>query len=120
MDFRDDWRDSTKRGLHDEARGGVRGEARDGVRIHAVVSGMVQGVGYRYFTVTTALKLGLTGWVRNLMNGDVELEAQGARGDVAMLISRLKLGPKWSEVSRVAVDEIEPVPAETNFRVRGY
>lgn len=108
MDFRDDRRDSAKRV--------VRGE----VRIHAVVSGMVQGVGYRYFTVTTALKLGLTGWVRNLMNGDVELEAQGSRGDVAVLISRMKLGPKWSEVSYVVVDEIDPMPAETNFRVRGY
>ncbi|MBW3094272.1 acylphosphatase [Bifidobacterium sp. 64T4] len=98
----------------------MRDEACDELRIHAVVSGMVQGVGYRYFTVTTALKLGLTGWVRNLMNGDVELEAQGARRDVAVLISRLKLGPKWSEVSHVAVDEIDPLPNETNFRVRGY
>lgn len=112
MDFRDDRRDPAERV--------VRGEVRGEVRIHAVVSGMVQGVGYRYFTVTTALKLGLTGWVRNLMNGDVELEAQGSRGDVAVLISQLRLGPKWSEVSHVAVDEIDPVPAETNFRVRGY
>ena len=55
------------------------------VRVHVTVSGMVQGVGYRYFTVTEARKLGLAGWVRNLMNGDVELEAQGARSDVAML-----------------------------------
>ena len=46
------------------------------VRVHVTVSGMVQGVGYRYFTVTGARKLGLAGWVRNLMNGDVELEAQ--------------------------------------------
>ena len=46
------------------------------VRVHVTVSGMVQGVGYRYFTVTEARKFGLAGWVRNLMNGDVELEAQ--------------------------------------------
>ena len=49
------------------------------VRVHVTVSGMVQGVGYRYFTVTEARKLGLAGWVRNLMNGDVELEARGAK-----------------------------------------
>lgn len=100
---------------------GRSGSGRSGaIRVHIVVSGMVQGVGYRYFTVTVALKLGLTGWVRNLMNGDVELEAQGARGDVAMLISRLKLGPKWSGVERVAVDEIPLRSGEANFRVRGY
>lgn len=90
------------------------------IRVHITVGGMVQGVGYRYFTVTAALKFGLTGWVRNLMNGDVELEAQGARSDVAMLISRLKLGPKWSDVERVAVDEMPLQDGEAGFRVRGY
>lgn len=90
------------------------------VRVHVTVSGMVQGVGYRYFTVTEARKLGLAGWVRNLMNGDVELEAQGARSDVAMLISRLKLGPAWSDVRRVAVDEMPLRGDDNGFRVRGY
>ena len=89
-------------------------------RWHIYFSGDVQGVGFRFTAQHFAQKLGLTGWVRNLMNGDVELEAQGSRGDVAVLISQLRLGPKWSEVSHVAVDEIDPVPAETNFRVRGY
>lgn len=90
------------------------------VRIHATVGGMVQGVGYRYFTVTTARKLGLTGWVRNLMNGDVELEAQGDRSSIAMLISQLKLGPKWSDVERIGVDEVPLRHGEHDFRVRGY
>ena len=90
------------------------------IRVHVTVGGMVQGVGYRYFTVTAARKLGLTGWVRNLMNGDVELEAQGERSGVAMLISQLKLGPKWSDVRRVAVDEIAPQDGENGFRVHGY
>lgn len=90
------------------------------VRVHVTVSGMVQGVGYRYFTVTEARKLGLAGWVRNLMNGDVELEAQGARSDVAMLISRLKLGPVWSDVRRVAVDEAPLHGDDNGFRVCGY
>lgn len=90
------------------------------VRVHVTVSGMVQGVGYRYFTVTEARKLGLAGWVRNLMNGDVELEAQGARSDVAMLISQLKLGPAWSDVQRVTVDETPLRGDDNGFRVRGY
>lgn len=54
------------------------------------------------------------------MNGDVELEAQGARSDVAMLISRLKLGPAWSDVQRVAVDETPLHGDDNGFRVRGY
>ena len=90
------------------------------VRVHVTVSGMVQGVGYRYFTVTEARKLGLAGWVRNLMNGDVELEAQGSRSDVAMLISRLKLGSAWSDVQRVMVDETPLRGDDNGFRVRGY
>lgn len=90
------------------------------VRVHVTVSGMVQGVGYRYFTVTEARKLGLAGWVRNLMNGDVELEAQGSRSDVAMLILRLKLGPAWSDVQRVTVDETPLRGDDNGFRVRGY
>lgn len=90
------------------------------VRVHVTVSGMVQGVGYRYFTVTEARKLGLAGWVRNLMNGDVELEAQGARSDVAMLISQLKLDPAWSDVQRVTVDETPLRGDDNGFRVRGY
>lgn len=90
------------------------------IRAHIVISGMVQGVGYRYFTVRNAMKLGLTGWVRNLMNGDVELEAQGDRGDMAMLISQLKLGPQWSRVERVKVSEVPVLEGETDFRVRGY
>ena len=90
------------------------------IRAHIVVSGMVQGVGYRYFTVRNAMKLGLTGWVRNLRNGDVELEAQGERGDMAMLISQLKLGPQWSRVEQGKVSEVPVVGNEAEFRVRGY
>ena len=45
------------------------------VRKHIVVTGLVQGVGFRYFTVTQARRLGVQGWVRNCRDGSVELEA---------------------------------------------
>ena len=48
------------------------------VRKHIVVNGLVQGVGFRYFTVTQARRLGVRGWVRNCRDGSVELEAQGS------------------------------------------
>ncbi len=44
---------------------------------HIIVRGLVQGVGFRYFAYRHAVNLGLTGWVRNLYNDDVELEVEG-------------------------------------------
>ena len=46
-------------------------------RRHFLVKGHVQGIGYRWFVQRTASRLGMTGWVRNLPNGDVETQAQG-------------------------------------------
>ena len=53
------------------------------VRKHIVVNGLVQGVGFRYFTVTQARRLGVRGWVRNCRDGSVELEAQGSSDAVS-------------------------------------
>lgn len=101
----------------DEAGPDASGDSGDAeVRVHATVSGLVQGVGYRYFAVTAARRLGLTGWVRNRRDGDVELEAQGPRDDVDALIARLRVGPRWSRVDHVAVRTI-PLQGETAFRV---
>ena len=72
------------------------------VRKHIVVTGLVQGVGFRYFTVTQARRLGVQGWVRNCRDGSVELEAQGSSDAVLSLgLSNLAIGPRWSEVSHV-------------------
>ncbi|PLS29231.1 acylphosphatase [Bifidobacterium parmae] len=77
------------------------------IRVHAVVTGMVQGVGFRYFVVMRVRAIGgLSGWVRNRYDGSVEVEAQGPRGSVAQLISALKTGPRWSQVEHVEVREI--------------
>ncbi|KFI95680.1 acylphosphatase [Bifidobacterium stellenboschense] len=77
------------------------------IRVHAVVTGMVQGVGFRYFVVMKTRSIGgLSGWVRNRYDGSVEVEAQGPRGSVAQLISALKVGPRWSQVEHVQVREI--------------
>ncbi|NEG54941.1 acylphosphatase [Bifidobacterium platyrrhinorum] len=92
-------------------------DARALLRVHVRVSGLVQGVGYRYFAYQEARHAGVTGWVRNLWDGDVEAEAQGTRGDVAAFVSRLKVGPRWGHVDAVAVDEIDVDPGEGEFRV---
>ena len=59
------------------------------VRKHIVVNGLVQGVGFRYFTVTQARRLGVRGWVRNCRDGSVELEAQGSSDAVQALVERV-------------------------------
>ncbi len=77
------------------------------IRVHARATGLVQGVGYRYFVFNTAQKLNLSGWVRNCVDGSVEVEAQGRRADIAQFLTQLKLGPRWAQVSGVNAQSIE-------------
>jgi acylphosphatase len=67
----------------------------------------VQGVGFRYFVEHAANALGLTGWVRNRDDGDVEVYAAGNSAQLAELAGMLWKGPRWAEVR--AVDESEAV-----------
>ncbi|MCK6576482.1 MAG: acylphosphatase [Anaerolineae bacterium] len=62
-------------------------------QVHAIVSGRVQGVNFRRFTTLTARQLGITGWVRNLDDGDVEVLAEGTRAQLSQLIAFLHKGP---------------------------
>jgi acylphosphatase len=70
---------------------------------HIVVSGRVQGVGFRYFTMRIARKRQLTGWVRNLPGGDVEIEVEGPRGLIESLLKDLKVGNTWAQVTDIDV-----------------
>ena len=56
------------------------------VRKHIIFYGRVQGVGFRYYSVYKARALGLTGWVRNLYDGTVEMEVQGKESEIDQLI----------------------------------
>ncbi len=70
---------------------------------HYLVSGRVQGVGYRYFTAREARGLGLEGWVRNLPDGRVEVVARGEIGALEALLGRLWQGPPLSRVAGVEI-----------------
>jgi acylphosphatase len=70
-----------------------------------LVSGRVQGVGFRYFVEKNATRLGITGWVRNLDDGRVEAHAQGTAEQLAALEGLLRQGPHWSEVRGVEASE---------------
>ncbi len=70
-----------------------------------VVRGRVQGVGFRYFVQREAVRLELTGWVRNLDDGRVEVHAQGPAAVLDELAAALHRGPRFSDVR--GVEELE-------------
>ena len=78
------------------------------IRIHIYVSGIVQGVFFRKNTRKRALQLGVTGWVRNLLNGRVEAIIEGERKQVETLIQWCKEGPPQAKVTRLDVFPKKP------------
>jgi acylphosphatase len=74
----------------------------------AVVSGRVQGVGFRFFAERAARELGVHGWVRNMPDGTVETLAEGAPEAVQGYLDRLRQGPRGARVTSVAEQEIPP------------
>jgi acylphosphatase len=87
-------------------------------RRHYLVSGRVQGVGYRAFVVRAALSVGVSGWVRNLDDGRVELEAQGTPERLAGLERMIAAGPAHAEVLDVEIFEREPQVGAGGFSLR--
>lgn len=79
------------------------------------MTGRVQGVCYRASTVEEARDRGLTGWVRNLPDGAVELEAQGDDARVAALLAWCAHGPPAARVTGVAVEELAAIGDERGF-----
>jgi acylphosphatase len=83
------------------------------VRVRVFAGGRVQGVAYRFFAEKYAARLGLTGWVRNLPDGRVEVLAEGSADQIETFLKRLKDGP-----STARVDEFEVIrePATGEFQ----
>jgi acylphosphatase len=75
-------------------------------RARAIVTGRVQGVSFRASTCSEARRLGVVGWVRNLPDGSVELEAEGDDDRVAALLAWCEHGPPGARVATVAITEI--------------
>lgn len=84
------------------------------IRKHIIFSGRVQGVGFRYTSCCLARSLGLTGWVKNLGDGTVEMEAQGDLESIARLAERLHEG-RFIRIEHMESEEI-PVISESSFR----
>jgi acylphosphatase len=86
--------------------------------VHVLVSGLVQGVNYRWFTLDTAANLGLTGWVRNLPDGRVEAEIEGEKVVVERMIEAMRVGPRVAQVTDLEVNEQPYQNRYRDFQVR--
>jgi acylphosphatase len=93
-------------------------DADSRVAIAVRISGIVQGVGYRYFAQATATTDGLVGWVRNLPDGDVECEAEGRQDILEKWIEQLKKGPPLARVDKIQVDWKTAIGGFSGFRIR--
>ena len=80
-------------------------------RARLVIHGLVQGVNFRYYTRQKANALGLTGWVRNMSNGNVEVVLEGESDGVRAMITWCHQGPAWAKVTKVDVKN-EPFTGE--------
>jgi len=85
------------------------------MRVYFRVHGVVQGIGYRWFTRDAAAGHGLTGLVRNLGDGSVEGEVQGEKVAVEIFLRQLKTGHPYAEVKRVETAGLKDRERETDF-----
>jgi acylphosphatase len=85
--------------------------------VRLLVSGLVQGVGFRDSTRQVAERLHLGGWVRNLRDGRVEAHFEGPAAEVGRAVAWCENGPPGARVAEMQVDREEPI-GEMTFRVR--
>lgn len=86
--------------------------------LHAYVSGVVQGVGFRFFTIHKAHRYHITGWVKNLYDGRVEIEAEGKKENLILFLEDIKTGPSSGHVSGVTEEWHEiGFPRYRNFSI---
>ena len=85
--------------------------------VHLVVVGRVQGVAFRVRAAAEARRLGVTGWVRNRMDGTVEASAEGAAESVSAFVAWCRHGPPLAEVDELRVTEVPPTGLERGFQI---
>lgn len=83
-----------------------------------LITGRVQGVGFRYFTQRVAVQHGITGWVRNTPDGRVEVEAEGNVDAMHQFEGRISIGPAGAHVDQVTATEVAVEPTHSGFAIR--
>jgi len=97
---------------------GVRARETALTRLRVLIRGKVQGIGYRWFVQETAGRMGMGGWVRNLDNGDVELEAEGQPDALKRFLETLKTAHPYARVDSVESAEIPALDDGKRFIIR--
>lgn len=88
------------------------------LRRRYIIIGRVQGVGFRYFTQEAAAREGVYGWVRNVPDGNVEIEAEGEAEAIERFELRIRQGPRGARVDHVDTTESAPSHHNTGFEIR--
>lgn len=86
-------------------------------RYHLIIKGRVQGVSYRMSAWEQAQRLGVTGWVKNLPDGKVELVAEGDISALRQLLAWSEQGPRFAHVTQVELTESEATGEFHNFDI---
>ena len=84
-------------------------------RAHILVTGIVQGVSFRYYTLQEAMRCGVTGWVRNLPDGRVEAVIEGDEAAVDRMLAWCGIGPRSARV-----DHLEVLPETSTGEFQGF
>lgn len=87
------------------------------IRKHITFYGRVQGVGFRYTAYYSATELGLTGWVKNRMDGTVEMEVQGYEAQIDRLLVMLNSG-RFISIADMDIRAIPALDSERQFQIR--
>ena len=86
--------------------------------VKGLVSGRVQGVGFRYFVMRRAQTENICGYVRNLNDGRVEFLLQGEADSVSRVIGQIRVGPDYARVSELQLGDCDAIPGITEFVIR--
>ncbi len=90
---------------------------QDKIRKHMIITGRVQGVGFRYRATNIAQGLDVTGWVKNLPDDSVEMEVQGTEVQLDMMMQQLR-AQRWIEIDTVREKKLPTILTEYEFKVR--
>ena len=88
------------------------------VRYYIIFDGRVQGVGFRFFSSYIARKYTLSGWVRNMDNGMVDMEIQGDATNIDNFIVEVKKGNIFIRIDDISIRKIRPIEGEHDFETK--
>ena len=87
------------------------------IKKHLVISGKVQGVGFRYWIKNLAINNNISGWVKNKLSGDVEALIIGQEKEVQKIIKQCKIGPGSATIQNIQINDYDQDYSEKGFNI---